>query len=129
MTPHAIQRPITRRADVLLAFALLLLPILLPVPVLAQEVGVCDADGPTPSGAVRLLLLRSDRAVHEYAKTVKDAQVLVRDRKTVVFDDGRIISADPDEVERHLAELGWSKRSLQLVANFRMRKTGRRRLG
>ena len=60
---------------------------------------------------------------------MKNAQVLVRDRKTVIFDDGRIVSSNPDEVERSLAELGWSKRSLQLVANFRMRKTGRRRLG
>ena len=125
MAPLPVLHRTVRVAALSLAAALLL-----PSASLAQESGVCEVGGaPVPSGPVQLLLLSSDRAVHKFAKSVKNSEVLVRDSGTVIFADGRVVSSNPTAVESHLRDLGWTKRPLKLVASFRIRQATRPRRG
>ena len=78
---------------------------------------------------VSLFILKSNQKVRDYAGSVKNARVLRRDRTTVVFEDGRVITSDVEAASRHLNALGWSTRKLQIVASFPRRPSGRRSFG
>ena len=76
---------------------------------------------PKKSGPVSILILDSPRRVEAFAASVQDARIAVRDRGTVIFDDGRVVTADTDGATRQLNELGWGNRPIQIVASFPMR--------
>ena len=77
---------------------------------------------PAQSGSsVSLIILSSPKKVQQLAATIRDAKVLKRDAKTVVFSDGRVITADVTSASRHLNELGWGKRSINVMASFKQR--------
>jgi hypothetical protein len=76
---------------------------------------------PGTTGPVSILILDSPQRVEEFAKSVPDAKVAARDRGTVVFDDGRVVTADADAATRQLNGLGWGNRPIQVVASMPMR--------
>jgi hypothetical protein len=97
-------------------------PALLACLLLAGGAGAegetCDVRPPA-RGPVSLILLQSGRSVHELAASVgRGARVLAKDSETVVFDDGRVITADAEGASAHLNRLGWGGRSIQVVASF-----------
>jgi hypothetical protein len=76
---------------------------------------VCEV--PSSSGPVSLIILASGSKVHAYARTLKGT-VARRDAETVIFHDGRVITADIEAANRHLNDLGWASRSIKVVASF-----------
>jgi hypothetical protein len=78
----------------------------------------CES-GPPARGPVSLIILQSGQSVHELAASVgRGARVLAKDAATIVFDDGRVITADVEGASAHLNRLGWGSRSIQVVASF-----------
>jgi hypothetical protein len=69
-------------------------------------------------GPVYLLILASSQKVYEFAATVRDARVIRRDAATVIFSDGRVVTADVESATAHLNALKWGRRPIQLVASF-----------
>jgi hypothetical protein len=100
--------------------ALLPLAVLLCVLGFDARAQTCEA-APKKSGPVSILILDSPRRVEEFAKSVQGAKVAVRDRGTVIFDDGRVVTADTDAATRQLNELGWGNRPIQIVASLPLR--------
>jgi len=93
----------------------------------AQGAALCK---PGESGsAVSLIILSSPKKVHELAASIRDAQVLKRDAKTVIFSDGRVVTSDVTSASRHLNELGWGKRSINVMASFKARSRRPRSFG
>jgi hypothetical protein len=80
----------------------------------------CEA-APKPGGPVSILILDSPQRVDAFAASVQGAQVAARDRGTVIFDDGRVVTADTDAATRQLNDLGWGNRPIQVVASFPLR--------
>ena len=76
---------------------------------------VCEV--PPSSGPVALVILASGHKVLAYARTLKGA-VALRDAETVIFGDGRVITADVEAAGRHLNALGWGARRVDVVASF-----------
>jgi len=76
---------------------------------------VCEV--PSGSGPVALIILASGPKVHAYARTLKGT-VARRDAETVIFHDGRVITADIEAAGRHLNDLGWGARGIKVVASF-----------
>jgi len=76
---------------------------------------VCEV--PSGSGPVALIILASGTKVHAYARTLKGT-VARRDAETVIFHDGRVITADIETAGRHLNDLGWGARGIKVVASF-----------
>ena len=83
----------------------------------AAEGEICDPGAPT--GPVSLLILATPSKVQNFAKTVKGTRVVRRDAKTVVFEDGRVVTSDVGGASAHIEALGWNKRSIDVVATFR----------
>ena len=109
------------------ASLLLLVPLLAigtsPVPAAAGE--VCES--PPARGPVSLIILSSGRKVHELAASVKNARILAKDANTVVFDDGRVITADVDGAGEHLNQLGWGGRRIDVAVSFPAQRARPRR--
>ena len=85
---------------------------------------VCEV--PSGSGPVSLIILASGPKVQAYARTLKGT-VARRDAETVIFHDGRVITADIEAAGRHLNALGWGARGIDVVASFpapRARRSG-----
>jgi hypothetical protein len=82
------------------------------------EAETCE---PGSTGPVSLILLQSAGAVHELAAALRGT-VITRDATTVVFADGRIISSDVGKVGDHMNALGWSSRSIDMMASFPARR-------
>jgi hypothetical protein len=76
---------------------------------------VCEV--PSSSGPVSLIVLASGSKVHAYARTLKGT-VARRDAETVIFHDGRVITANIEAAGRHLNDLGWGSRGITVVASF-----------
>ena len=76
---------------------------------------VCEV--PPSSGPVALVILASGHKVLAYARTLKGT-VARRDAETVIFHDGRVITADIEAAGRHLNDLGWGARGIEVVASF-----------
>jgi hypothetical protein len=76
---------------------------------------------PNKGGPVSILILDSAQKVDAFAASVQGAQVAVRDRGTVIFDDGRVVTADTDAATRQLNDLGWGNRPIQIVASMPLR--------
>jgi hypothetical protein len=92
---------------------------LLSTPIWAQDGASCSAAA-APSGPnISLILLASPERVHTLAASLTNAEVIVRDAKTVIFTDGRVISADVGSVGDHLNALGWAERKIEVVASFK----------
>lgn len=71
-----------------------------------------------PGGPVSLLILESAERVQRFAAGVSGPEVLKRDDTTVIFDDGRVVTADVDSATLFLNELGWGNLQIQIVASF-----------
>ena len=85
---------------------------LLSQPAFGNE--VCDPG--QSSGPVSLMILTSAKKVQDYARaTAKGVPVVAHDATTVVFQDGRVITADVEGATRYLNQLGWGARSIQVV--------------
>ena len=97
-------------------------------PASAQDGGSCEAAAPT-TGPVSLILLASADRVQALAASVKNATIVSRDASTVVFSDGRVISADAASVGTHLNALGWANRPIRVTASFKPRAARPRRYG
>lgn len=111
----------------LLAPAALLAPLWLAsaAPVHAQTGEVCES---APVRAtVSLTILASGAKVHELARSVKDASVVASDAQTVIFDDGRVITADVEAAGEKLNALGWGKRRIDIAVSFPARRARPRR--
>ena len=87
-----------------------------PAPAPAQQ---CDAGA--RSGPVTIVSVATARRVREYAATVRGSRVLRRDAQTVIFADGRVVTADLAGLSRHLNALGWAHRPIQIVGSFSRR--------
>ena len=88
----------------------------------ASDAGAQSCESkPGTRGPVSILILDSPQRVEEFAKTVQGAKVAARDRGTVVFDDGRVVTADADAATRQLNGLGWGNRPIQVVASMSLR--------
>ncbi|RIL04777.1 MAG: hypothetical protein DCC71_12825 [Proteobacteria bacterium] len=59
--------------------------------------------------------------MEELAASLRDAPVAARDRGTVIFADGRVVTSDVDAATRQLNRLGWGTRRIEIVASFRLR--------
>ena len=70
-----------------------------------------------PSVPVALIILSSGSKVLEYARALKGT-VVRHDAMTVIFHDGRVITADIEAAGRHLNALGWGARRINVVASF-----------
>jgi hypothetical protein len=83
----------------------------------------CDV-GPALRGPVSILILASAAKVHEFASAVQGARIVVRENETVIFEDGRVVTASPDSATRHVNALGWGERGVQIVASFPLQPVG-----
>jgi hypothetical protein len=95
-------------------------------PSAARAGEVCEV--PPSSGPVALIILASSSKVHSYVRTLKGA-VALRDAETVIFGDGRVITADVEAAGRHLNALGWGARRVDVVASFPAARPRPRRRG
>jgi len=121
---------ITRSGGVhirILATLLLLAPLFAAgAPASSAKAGeVCES--PPSKGPVSLMILASGRKVQELAASVKDARVVARDANTVIFDDGRVITADADSAGEHLNALGWGGRRINIAVSFPRKRARPRR--
>jgi hypothetical protein len=101
-----------------LATALLLLG-LTGAPGALRAEGVCRLPANLP---VSLVILQNGQKVRELAASVRDARVVRRDANTVVFDDGRVITADVSAAGDHLNALGWGDRRIDVAVSFPRRR-------
>lgn len=105
-----------------------LVALLGAVPSAAQQGEVCER-GPASygNGPVSLVILASGAKVRELAASVKDTPVVARDAATVVFADGRVITADVDAAGEHINALGWGARRIRIAATFPAKRARPRR--
>ncbi|MEM7411571.1 MAG: hypothetical protein AAF430_15165 [Myxococcota bacterium] len=82
--------------------------LLAPAPTFAAE--TCD-----PTGPITLVILQSGGKVHALAKA-QGGTVVRHDAETVVFADGRVITADVEGAGAHLNALGWGARPISVSA-------------
>jgi hypothetical protein len=75
------------------------------------------------------VILSSPKKVQQLAASIRDARVLRRDAKTVIFSDGRVVTSDVTSASRHLNELGWGNRSINVMASFKARSRRPRSFG
>jgi hypothetical protein len=108
--------PISRRGSATLLSVMLV--IAGSGPSLGQAGGMCDSPPSRGGGAVSIVVLASSSKVHEFAATVRGTPVLRRDKETVVFADGRVVTSDVEAAGRHLNALGWGSRNVQIVASL-----------
>ncbi len=87
---------------------------------------VCESK---PTGSVMLLIVSTKRKVQDYASTLTHIPVVARDTTTVVFQDGRVVTADVGKAGQHLNDLGWASLRMEVVASFGMRPQRRRSFG
>ena len=80
---------------------------------IAQTGQVCEVS----TGPVSLIVLASGAKVHAYAR-IQQGTVARHDAETVIFHDGRVITADIAAAGRHLDALGWGSRDVRVVASF-----------
>jgi hypothetical protein len=85
----------------------------------AAEGEVCERPPAAARGPVSLLILASGSRVHELAASIaRDASIVAQDASTIIFDDGRVLTADVSGASDHLNRLGWGNRPIQVVASF-----------
>jgi len=86
------------------------------------------AESCTPGGPVSLMILQSSQKVRELALAL-DGTVIRQEAKTVIFQDGRVITADVEAAGRLINELGWGNRRIDIVASFSARRSRPRAVG
>ncbi len=87
---------------------------------------VCESK---PTGSVMLLILPTRQKVHDYAASLSHIPVVARDKTTVVFQDGRVVTSDVGRAGEHLNALGWATLRLEVVASFGRTPQRRRSFG
>ena len=91
---------------------------------------VCEAPAnpdpnANPNGPVSLMILKSPAKVRALAASLgRGVPVVSSSTRTVIFRDGRVITADVEEAGQRLNALGWSKRPVRVVASFANRRKG-----
>ncbi|MDJ0866983.1 MAG: hypothetical protein QNK03_12800 [Myxococcota bacterium] len=77
------------------------------------------------AGAVMVVVVDSPRQVRTAVAGMR-GRALVATEDTVIYADGRVITASVEATSRHLNELGWAHRRLQLVGGVARAPTPRR---
>jgi hypothetical protein len=98
---------------------------------LALGLGPAPADAAEsciPGGPVSLMILQSSQKVRELALAL-NGTVLRQDTETVIFRDGRVLTADVEAAGRLINELGWANRRINVVASFPARRARPRSSG
>jgi hypothetical protein len=86
------------------------------------------AESCTPGGPVSLMILQSSQKVRELTQAL-DGTVIRQEAKTVIFQDGRVITADVEAAGRLINELGWANRRIDVVASLPARRARPRSSG
>jgi len=95
----------------------------------AAAAEVCETP-PASTGPVSLMILKGPAQVQSLAKSLaRGVPVVARDASTVIFRDGRVLTADVEAAGRHLNALGWSRRRIDVVASFAGRRARPARRG
>ena len=81
------------------------------------------------TGKVMVLIVSTSEKVHDYASTLAHIPVVARHATTVVFQDGRVVTADVGKASQYLNDLGWASLQIEVVASFGMRPKRRRSFG
>jgi len=76
----------------------------------------CDARQ-RGGGSVSIVVLASGERVQKLAATVKSVEIVRRDKETVIFADGRVITSDVEAAGRHLNALGWGHKRIEIAAS------------
>ena len=85
---------------------------------------VCEAPA-NANGPVSLMILKSPAKVRALAASLgRGVPVVSRSAHTVIFRDGRVITANVEEAGQQLNALGWSGRPVRVVASFANRRKG-----
>jgi hypothetical protein len=103
------------------------LPVLLLGALIARSAPAAEECAAPPPAAVSLLILANAQKVQAFAQTVQGATAVARDASTVVFDDGRVVTADVESAGRHLNALGWAARPIHVVNSLPKRASQPRR--
>ena len=90
--------------------AALMLAACLTTPGPSEAAETCN-----PGGPVTLVILQSGAKVTALAQA-QGGTVVRRDAKTVIFADGRVITADVEGAGTLLNELGWGARPIRVSA-------------
>jgi hypothetical protein len=93
----------------------------------AQQGEVCERKPAASRGPISLVILASGAKVRELAASVKDTPVVARDANTVIFADGRVITADVASAGEHLNALGWGSRRIDIAVSLPKRRVQPRR--
>jgi hypothetical protein len=98
--------------------------------VLALGLGPAPASAESciPGGPVSLVILQSPKKVRELALAL-GGTVIRQEAETVIFRDGRVITADVEAAGRLINELGWGSRRIDIVASFPARRARPRAVG
>lgn len=91
----------------------------------APATGAPQCDTGPSRGSVAIVVVASPERVQQYAATVKGVRVLRRDADTVIFADGRVVTANVGAVDRHLNALGWADHRIEILASFSKRSARR----
>ena len=110
----------TRIKRCLPGFALLLAVALGGGDPRAARAQQCDGGAP-----VSIIVLASPERVQQYAATLRGVRILRRDAQTVVFADGRVVTANLGAASAHLNAVGWATRRIEIVASFPKRSARR----
>jgi hypothetical protein len=74
------------------------------------------------------MILQSSQKVRELTQAL-DGTVIRQEAKTVIFQDGRVITADVEAAGRLINELGWANRRIDVVASLPARRARPRSSG
>jgi hypothetical protein len=112
----------TRRARSVVRGLLLAAPL---AAASAPATGAPQCNTGPAGGSVAIVVVASPARVQQYAATVNGVPVLRREADTVIFADGRVVTANVGAVDRHLNALGWADRRIEILASFSKRSPRR----
>ena len=83
----------------------------------AQDGRTCDAKPAPAAGPIALVILANPEKVAALAASLPPHPISRRDETTVVYADGRVLTADVGRASAFLNELGWGHRRIEVVAS------------
>jgi hypothetical protein len=76
-----------------------------------------------------MIVVRNAAEVASSSDQWKSDPTLVREPRTVIFSDGRIVTSDVEATGSHLNELGWASRRIEFVAAAGLKSKSKRLRG
>ncbi len=87
-------------------------------PAAGQEGQVCaERPAPQAAGPVELVILTTPAKVAALAASLPPHPILKQDASTIIYADGRVLTANVGRASAFLNELGWGARRIQIVAS------------